>query len=283
MEQRYLTQDMPEKYRSYLQSEERAEKTIQKYTRDIACFLAFCGREPGAPVTKETVMQFKGWLLRGHSAVSVNSMLAAVNGFLAYLGWHECRVRAVRIQRSTYRDTARQLTRQEYCRLVRTAQRQGQERLALLLQTIASTGIRVSELHGITVQAARAGRAEVANKGKTRTVFLARRLCGQLIRYCARHGIREGEIFVTRSGRPLDRSNIWTMMKALARAVGVAPQKVFPHNLRRLFAVCFYQARKDLDHLAAILGHSSIDTTRIYTQTDGDDHRRELEALQLVL
>ena len=280
MEQRYLSQDMLQNYRLYLQGEERAEKTIQKYVRDIASFLTFCGPEP---VTKETVVQFKGWLLCSHNAASVNSMLAAVNGFLAFLGWHECRVRAIRIQRSAYRDTARQLTRQEYYRLVQTAQRRGQERLALLLQTICSTGIRVSELHGITVAAAHAGRAEMENKGKTRTVFLPRKLCAQLLRYCARHGIHAGEIFITRSGRPLDRSNIWSMMKALARSAGVAAEKVFPHNLRHLFAVCFYQARKDLDHLAAILGHSSINTTRIYTQTDGEKHRRELEALQLVL
>ncbi len=280
MEPRYLSQDMLQNYRFYLQGEERAEKTIQKYMRDLSVFFGYCGT---GPVSKETVVQFKGWLLRSHHAASVNSMLAAVNGFLAYLGWHECRVRAIRIQRSAYRDTARQLTRQEYYRLVKTAQRRGQERLALLLQTICATGIRVSELRGITVAAARSGRAELENKGKTRTVFLPRKLCAQLTRYCARHGICEGGIFITRSGRPLDRSNIWSMMKALARAAGVAAGKVFPHNLRHLFAVCFYQASKDLDHLAAILGHSSINTTRIYTQTDGERHRRELETLQLVL
>ena len=229
------------------------------------------------------VVQFKGRLLRSYSPASANSMLAAVNGFLAYLGWHECRVHAVRIQRSTYRDADRQLTRQEYCRLVKTAQRRGQERLALLLQTICATGIRVGEVRCITAAAARTGRAQVENKGKMRTVFLPQKLCAQLLCYCARQGIREGEIFITRNGRPLDRSNIWSMMKALARAAGIAAGKVFPHNLRHLFAVCFYQARKDLDHLAAILGHSSINTTRIYTQTDGDAHRRELETLRLVL
>lgn len=280
MDTHCLSAGMVQAYAAYLRREERAAQTVRKYLHDVTCFCAFCGRDP---VTKESVIHFKSVLLAQHSAVSVNSMLVAVNGFLAFLGWHECRVRLLRIQRSPYRDPRRQLTREEYYRLVNCAEQRRDRRLSLLVQTLCSTGIRVSELRCITVAALHLGRASVMNKGKKRTVYLPRALCARLKSYCAARRIRSGAVFVTRSGRPLDRSNIWCMMKALARHAGVRAEKVFPHNLRHLFAECYYRQKKDLDHLACILGHSSIDTTRLYIRTSGEQHRRELDQLRLLL
>lgn len=192
-------------------------------------------------------------------------------------------MRPVRVQRRNYSEPRRELTRQEYYRLLHAARRKGDLRLFHLLETICSTGIRVSELQFITVKAVKRGRTEICNKGKYRTILLPRRLCEKLLRYCRERGITHGSVFVTRSGKPLSRSNIWAMMKALCRKAQVSSRKVFPHNLRHLFARCFYQCQQDLEHLASLLGHSSINTTRIYTRTSGEEHLRQIEKLRLIL
>ena len=191
-------------------------------------------------------------------------------------------MRPVRVQRRNYSESRRELTRQEYYRLLHAARRKGDLRLFHLMETICSTGIRVSELRFITVKAVQRGRADICNKGKYRTILLPRRLCEKLLHYCRERGITHGSVFVTRSGKPLNRSNIWAMMKALCRKAQVSAGKVFPHNLRHLFARCFYQCQQDLEHLASLLGHSSINTTRIYTRTNGKEHLRQIEQLRLM-
>ena len=237
----------------------------------------------GKSITKETVIRYKEELLRRRAASGVNSELAALNGFFTYMEWYECRVRPVRVQQRTYCDPEKELSREEYLRLVNAAAVRKNERLALLMQAICSTGIRVSELAYLTAEAVHRGQMEVRNKGKSRVVFLPGALCAKLRRYCKKRGIHKGCVFITRSGAPLNRSNIWAMMKALCGAANVAARKVFPHNLRHLFARCFYKAQKDIEHLATILGHSSINTTRIYTRTSGSEHRRQMERLHLLI
>ena len=276
----YLSEKLLDKYITHLRCEERALATVQKYRRDIGRFYDFCAERA---VTKELVIQFKEFLIREYKATSANSILVAVNGFLRYNGWHSCCVKLVKIQRSMYRDGRRELTKEEYYRLLRSAGQKKDKRLVLLLQTLCSVGLRVGELKAITYRAVCSGRAEIRNKGKTRMVFLPKQLCAKLTRYCREKGITEGPVFISRYGNPLDRSNIWSMMKALCRDAGVDSEKVFPHNLRHLFASCFYRVQKDLEHLAAILGHSSIETTRIYTRTSGEEHQRQIETLALIL
>lgn len=267
-------------YRRHLEEAECASATVAKYWRDLGRFYRFCG---GAEVDKSLVIRYKAELLKAYKPASVNSMLAVINGFLAYKNWHECRVKPVKIQHSPYGDAGRELTRGEYERLLLTAKARHNERLYYVMQTLCATGIRVGELPYITVQSLKQRQAQVYNKGKNRVVFLPVALCTQLKAYCQARHITAGSVFVTRSGKPLDRSNIWSMMKALCQAAHVAEQKVFPHNLRHLFARTFYKLEKDIEHLASILGHSSVDTTRIYTRTSGNEHRRQLERLNLVL
>ncbi len=227
-----------------------------------------------------------GWkeaLSADHAPATVNSMLVAVNGFLRFMGWHALTVRLLKIQRPLFREEQRELSKDEYARLVDAAQRAGDERLALILQTICATGIRVSELRFISAEAVRSGRAEVCNKGKRRTVFLPDRLRRLLKTYLKKQKITAGAVFVTRTGRPLDRSNIWRAMKALCKSAEVEPSKVFPHNLRHLFARAYYALEKDLARLADILGHSSINTTRIYTMESGTVHARQIGRMGLVI
>ena len=209
--------------------------------------------------------------------------MAALNGFFTHMEWHECRVRPVRVQRRGYSDPEKELSREEYLRLVNAAKRRKNERLALLLQAMCSTGVRVSEVQYLTVEALGRSRMEVHNKGKSRTVLLRGALCEKRRLYCEKRGIRAGSVFVTRTGRPLNRSNIWSMMKALCGAARVDARKVFPHNLRHLFARAYYALERDIVRLADILGHSSIDTTRIYTMESGLTHRRQLEKMRLVI
>lgn len=282
MTERKLREEDLRAYWEHLRESERASATIQKYERAIRNFFAWVSAN-GAGVAKETVIRYKEYLLERRAASGVNGELAALNGFFAYMQWHECRVRPVRVQCRSYCDPEKELSREEYFRLVNAAKMRKNERLALLMQTICSTGIRVSEVIHLTVEALCKGQMEVHNKGKSRMVFLPGALCARLRRYCEKRGIRRGSVFVTRTGRPLNRSNIWAMMKALCGAARVDERKVFPHNLRHLFARCFYQAQKDIEHLATILGHSSINTTRIYTRTSGAEHRRQLEQLHLLI
>ena len=222
-------------------------------------------------------------LAKALAPATVNAKLSAVSGLLGFLGLGECRVKSVRIQRRVFRDEARELTREEYRRLLNTAQRQGLDRLLLLMETICATGVRVSEVCHITVEALRDMRADVALKGKVRSILLPRKLCRKLLKYAKRKKITSGEIFRTRSGRPMSRGQIWREMKAICQAAGVAPSKVFPHNLRHLFATVFYRASRDIAKLADLLGHSSIDTTRLYLMTTGAEHARQLEQLDLIL
>lgn len=260
--------------------QERAKKTIERYQHQLRAFAQWT---EGRTVTKELTVRYKQWLMERYSPASVNVTLAALNGFFKFMGWQECRVRPVRVQCRHYAEPSRELSREEYYRLLKIARQKGNMRLFHLLETICSTGIRVSELRFITVQAVKRGRADICNKGKYRTILLPRKLCEKLLEYCRERGIWQGSVFVTRSGRPIDRTNVWAMMKALCTQAHVDAKKVFPHNLRNLFARCFYQKQRDLEHLATLLGHSSINTTRIYTRTSGEEHLRQIERLGLLL
>ena len=266
-------------YREDLTARERAPGTVEKYTRDVESFRHWLD---GRDVTAETAAAWKESLLAaGRAPVTVNSMLAAVNGLFRFLGW-EHRVRLLRIQRRIFRDSGRELTREEYEALVRTARERGQERLALLMEAVCATGIRVGEVPYLTVEAARRGRAEIALKGKIRVILLPGKLCRKLLGYARAQKIASGEIFLTRGGKGLSRRQIWAEMKRLCAHAGVRPAKVFPHNLRHLFARTFYRACRDIVQLADVLGHSSMETTRIYLLTTGAEHRRRLARLGLV-
>jgi len=268
-------------YLDYLRAEEKSRNTVAKYARDIRGFLLFLGEKQ--EITKEFLLVYKDKLCAAYEAVSVNSILAALNGFLRWLGLGGWRLKPLKIQSRVFCDRNRELTREEYARLLQTARNQDNERLYLLMQTLCATGIRVSELRFITVEAARRGRAEVRNKGKVRIAFLPGSLQKILSRYAREQSITAGCVFRTRSGRPLDRSNIWREMKKLCADAGVAPSKVFPHNLRHLFAWIFYGIDKDLARLADVLGHSDIRATRIYTVSSGREHERKINRLGLVL
>ena len=281
MKGRILTKEMIGKFSCYLKSEEKSENTMEKYLRDVRAFAEYLG---GAEITKETVIAYKSKLLSENYAVrSINSMLASLNSLFVFLGWTDCRVKSIKLQRQIYCSAEKELTKAEYMRLVNTAKQKGNERLNLILQTICGTGIRVSELQYITVEAVKSGEAVVSLKGKTRTVFIVRELRTKLLRYAAEQGITSGLIFITRTGKPMSRTNIWREMKSLCVQAGVNPQKVFPHNLRHLFARTFYGVEKDIAKLADVLGHSSINTTRIYIISTGDEHRRRMEHMRRIL
>ena len=281
MKGRILTSKAVQSFKKYLREEEKSANTIEKYLRDVRAFAEYLG---GAEVTKEAVIAYKSKLLAESYAVrSINSMLASLNGLFSFLGWTDCRVKSIKLQRQIYCPEEKELTKAEYMRLVNTAKQKGNERLNLILQTICGTGIRVSELQYITVEAVKCGEAIVSLKGKTRTIFIVRELQKKLLRYAAEQGISSGTIFITRTGRPLNRTNIWREMKGLCEQAGVNPQKVFPHNLRHLFARVFYGIEKDIAKLADILGHSSINTTRIYIISTGNEHRRRMENMRLIL
>lgn len=263
-----------------LKSEERSQGTIDKYMRDIHAFAAWLG---GELVTQEKAADWKEHLLAAHYAPrTVNSMLAALNRFFAFLGWYDCRTRSLKIQRQVFRDTERDLTRKEYLCLVAEAQRVNRLRLALVMETIGAVGIRVSELKYITVEAAKTGKAVICLKGKVRTILLPNALCRKLLRYAKKQKTASGEIFLTRNGTPLSRKQIWREMKELCAAVRIAPSKVFPHNLRHMFAQVFYNATHDIAKLADVLGHTSIETTRTYLISTGIEHRNLLESLRLL-
>lgn len=237
MKGKILTEEMAKAFEKYLRREEKSENTVKKYLRDVRAFAAYLN---GAEVTKETVITFKSKLLgESYSVRSINSMLASLNGLFSFLGWEDCRVKSVKLQRQIYCPEEKELTKAEYMRLVDTAKQKGNERLNLILQTICGTGIRVSELQYITVEAVKNREAIVALKGKTRSVFLVKELRKKLIRYAAKQNIQSGAVFITRTGKPMNRTNIWREMKGLCRQAGVNPKKVFPHNLRHLFARTF--------------------------------------------
>ena len=263
----------------YLQKAEKSTITVEKYLRDARRFVRFLR---GQSLTKESCIAYKTYLLEcGYRVNSVNSMLASVNAFLVFLNQHHCCVKFVRTQRKVYSPAEKELTREEYLRLLQASATN--PKLNLVLQTICGTGIRISELRYFTVEAVRTGEVCVRCKNKSRIILIPEVLCKRLLKFAKANGICRGSVFVTRSGNPLDRSNIWSQMKRLCAAANVDPRKVFPHNLRKLFARCFYAVSKDIAKLADVLGHGSIETTRIYIMTTGWEHRRQLEQLRLIL
>ena len=281
MKGRILTSEAIYHFKKYLREEEKSENTIEKYLRDVRAFAAYL---KSAEITKEAVIAYKNKLLSENYAVrSINSMLASLNNLFVFLGWADCRVKSIKVQRQIYCPEEKELTKAEYMRLVSTAKQKSNERLNLILQTICGTGIRVSELQYITVEAIKNGEAVVSLKGSSRTIFIVRELQKKLLRYAAEQGITSGTIFITRTGRPMSRTNIWREMKNLCEYAGVNPQKVFPHNLRHLFARVFYGIEKAIAKLADILDHSSINTTRIYIISTGDEHRKRMEHMRLII
>ncbi len=281
MKGRFLTEKQIAAFAVYLESEEKSKNTCDKYIRDVRTFASYLN---GTSIAKETVIAYKNKLLsEKYAARSINSMLASLNSLFVFLGWADLKVKSIKLQRQIYCPEEKELTKAEYMRLVNTAKQKGNERLTFLIQTICGTGICVSELQYITVEAVKCGEAVVSLKGKTRSVFIVRELQKKLLRYAAEQKITSGAIFITRNGKPMGRTNIWREMKSLCEQAGVNPKKVFPHNLRHLFARTFYGIEKDIAKLADILGHSSINTTRIYIITTGNEHRQRMENMRLII
>ena len=275
-----ITAEQITDFAKHLRQGERSSGTIENYLRHVRAFAAWLG---GRPVTKEAATEWKEYLLdKGYCPSTINAMVGGLNRFLAFVGWQECQVKALRLQRQLFRDDSRELTRAEYDCLIAAAHALGRERLALLMETICATGIRVSEVKYLTVEAAERGRAEIALKGKIRTILIPGKLRRKLLKYARKNKTASGEIFLTRSGKGLSRKQIWAEMKAICEKAGVAPSKVFPHNLRHLFARTFYKVCRDVAKLADVLGHSSIETTRIYLISTGTEHASLLERLGLV-
>ncbi len=280
MKEHKVTPERTAAFGRYLREEEQSPGTREKYCRDVWAFAVWLN---GQSVTKEAVTEWKEHLTaERYAPVTINSMLASVHAFLRFAGWSECRVKYLKLQRRLFRDDSKELTREEYGRLLDAAHALGRERLALVMETMGATGIRVSEVRYITVETAQTGRAEISLKGKIRTILLPSKLCRKLLKYARRKKIVSGEIFLTKDGGSLSRKQIWAEMKALCQRAGVEASKVFPHNLRHLFATAFYRACKDIAKLADVLGHSSIETTRIYLISTGTEHSWQLERLGLV-
>lgn len=265
---------------SYLREQERSTATIDKYLRSLERFYFWLPPDKG--VDKATAVAYKELLLESHVPGGVNTILAALNGFFRFMGWHDCHVKALHIQRRVFSAPGSELSREEYLRLVAAAREKGDTRLELLLQLMASTGIRVSEICYVTVDALATGQVQIRLKGKIRTILLPGKLCRRLRDYQRRQKITSGPLFLTRNRRAMDRRDIWLQMKRLCALAGVAKEKVFPHNLRHLFARAFYKAQKDIVKLADVLGHSSIETTRIYLLSSGQEHQRILDSLHLI-
>ena len=281
MKGHFLSVKEIERFEKYLREEEKSQNTMEKYIRDVKAFVEYCGDNA---ILKETVIAYKQNLIdSGYAVKSINSMLASINSLFSFFGWYELRVKSLKVQQQIFCPEEKELTRAEYERLCRTAERKHNERLNLILQTICGTGIRVSELQFITVESVRKGEATVSLKGKTRTIIIPKNLQKKLLRYIAEQKIMSGSVFVTKSGKPMSRTNIWREMKKLCQEAEVNPEKVFPHNLRHLFARVFYGIEKDIAKLADILGHSSINTTRIYIISTGTEHRQRMEQMRLIL
>ena len=277
---RFITNEQLQEFKEYLKNEERESSTIAKYLHDVQVFVGWLGEKE---ITKEKLTGYKEYLIeKKYNPKTINGILSAINKFLTFVGQSELKVKYLRIQRQLFRNSNRELTQAEYLKLINKAQELGKERLSLLMQTICATGIRVSELKYITVETVKAGKAEISLKGKIRTILLTGKLCKKLLKYAKHKKITSGEIFLTRSGRGLGRKQIWAEMKALCKKSGVSAGKVFPHNLRHLFARAFYRVCKDVAKLADVLGHSSIETTRIYLISTGAEHLQTLNKLQLL-
>ncbi len=266
-------------YKQFLFEQEKSGNTISKYLNEAEKLLVWLdGRE----ISKSSLLEYKQYLADNHSPAGANAAISAVNNFLEFLNLPELKIKTVKVQRRVFSQFERELNKAEYERLLAAAEKSKNQRLYLIMQTICATGIRVSELRYITVDAVARGQAEVKLKGKVRTILLPKKLCKMLKQYAKRQNIRAGSFFITRGGKPVDRSNIWAEMKRLCAVAKVEPKKVFPHNLRHLFARTFYKMHKDIVRPADILGHSSVNTTRIYTMESGETHRRQIQSLGLL-
>ena len=274
-----ITNEHLREFKEYLQNEEKAQATINKYLRDVREFQTWLGEQE---LCKTAVLAYKSHLCERYAPASVNAALSSLNSFFNFMEWYDLRVKNLKIQKQIFASTDKELTKAEYDRLLQAAKQKKNERLYLLMQTICSTGIRVSEVRHVTVEAIKCGVAEINCKGKRRQVFLPKQLCQILKQYAKEQKIKSGAVFVTKNGNPLDRSNIWSDMKRLCKAANVSEKKVFPHNLRHLFARTYYSLQKDIVRLADILGHSNVNTTRIYTMETGEVHRRQIQKLGLL-
>lgn len=277
---RKITNELIIKFREYMINEEKSQATIEKYIRDITAFMEWLkGRE----VCKSEVIEYKNFIIESYAPASANSMLSSINSFFMYMEWYNCKVKTFKIQKQIFANKEKELTKAEYEKLLKAARNKNNEKLYLLMQTICSTGIRVSELRFITREAIIKGQASINCKGKMRVVILPEKLCVALRRYAKEQKITSGSIFVSKNRKPLDRSNIWKLLKGLCESAGVSKDKVFPHNLRHLFARTYYSLEKDVVRLADILGHTSVNTTRIYTMESGEIHRQQIQKLGLLM
>lgn len=277
---RTVTEQDVENYKKYLIEDEKSSYTVEKYLSDVRKFRAFLKNDDFG---KAEVIAYKAYLAENYAVSSANTAISSLNSFFGFMGWYELRLKSLKTQHRIFASDEKELSKHEYEKLLCAAKESRNQSLYFLMQTICATGIRVSELRFITVDAVAKKRAEISCKGKRRSVFLPDALCRMLKGYIKEKKIKSGPVFVTKNGNPLDRSNIWSAMKKLCRLAGVSEQKVFPHNLRHLFARTYYTAQKDIVRLADILGHSSINTTRIYTSENGEIHRRQIQKLGLLL
>lgn len=275
-----ITNELINNFKIYLYEEERSDNTIEKYMRDIRFFREWL-QDKG--IDKSIVIEYKKELCERYAIKSVNSMLSSINAFFVFMGWYDLKVKTLKIQRRIFADKSKELSKSDYERLLIAAKNKKNERLYYLMQTIAGTGLRVSEIKYVTCEAVRQGQAVINCKGKIRQIFLPKKLCQMLKKYVKSQNIKSGSVFVTRSGRPLDRYAIWKMLKDLCESAGVSKDKVFPHNFRHLFARTFYSLQKDIVRLADILGHSSVETTRLYTKESGTEHIKQLQKLGLLI
>lgn len=275
-----ITVELINQFKNYLVNEEKSQATLEKYIRDVTAFMMWLN---GRNIDKTVVIEYKQTIIESYAPASANSMLSSINSFFTYMEWYDCKVKTFKIQKQIFANQDKELTKNEYEKLLRAAQNKKNEKLYLLMQTICGTGIRVSELRHISIEAVSKGQAIINSKGKMRVVILPNKLCTALIKYAKRQGIVSGSIFISKNGKPLDRSNIWKMMKNLCESAGVSKDKVFPHNFRHLFARTYYSLEKDVVRLADILGHSSVNTTRIYTMESSTVHRKQLQRLGLLL
>lgn len=280
MKRRRISEEFIESFISHLKEDEKQPATIEKYVRDIKHFKKFANNRR---VDKKLVVDYKAYLGEKYAVTSANSMLAAVNVFFAYMGWEDCCVKRFKVQKQAYCSEEKELTKEEYLRLLKAAESKGDIRLKMIIQTICATGIRVSELEYITVEAIKQGEAQVVCKGKLRRIFIVSKLQEKLIEYANERDIVTGPVFITKNSTPVSRNNIWKQMKSLCEEANVSNKKIFPHNLRHLFARSFYDIEKDIVKLADVLGHANINTTRIYTITTGLEHRQKMESMRLII
>ena len=276
---RTIDKNTIQSYQDHIYTQEKSQNTIDKYIRDIRTFTAWLQTQEQKDITKECVIRYKKHLEAKYMPSSANSMLIALNGFFGYTGWHDCCVTIFKTQPNHIYAQEKEMTRAEYEKLIATAKENDNLRLAMIIEIIGSTGMRISELASVTVEAVGTGKISISCKGKHREIYLVHKLKMKLIDYCKKKDIRSGAVFITKNGNPVDRSNIWTEMKKNAEKAGVALEKAFPHNLRHLFARTYYKVHKDLLRLSELLGHSSINTTRIYTMESSDLHRAQMEVL----